>query len=303
MRKLVLLASVFILSFCNAANAMENIDLSIQEMIIQPPEATKIYTNNWSSDKISLQFRLTWLGFLIRLTNNTDQPMLLVWNKSAMVDENGNSHRLIPGETRNIHKAQSVPETMIPPHTSYADLAGVPECGPKYYPNGRTVEKYIFILDYPVECDWLGNIRGLSSKTSKKYKSFARKYQGRDISMILCLNINEEDEYYKFNIALDFYKSLDLTPVIKTDGTIEEPIKPFLGWKIDKGIVKIVTPDGMAEKAGLSASDIILEINGRSFADVTSPQDFIEKRFSEGRSVMLLIDRDGEQKMITLKKD
>lgn len=301
--KRLILAFSLVLLLSGSVCAMENIDLSIQEMIIQPPEATKIYTNNWSNDKFSLQLRLTWLGFLIRITNNTDQPMLLIWNRSAMVDVDGNSHRLIPGETRNIHKAQSVPETMIPPHTSYADLAGVPELGPKYYPHSTTIEKYILLLDYPLEYYWLGNIKGISSKTSKKYKDFARKYQGRNISMILCLSTNGEDEYYKFNLSLDFYKTLDLIPTIKADGTIEEPIKLSLGWEIDKRTVKMVTPDGIAEKAGLAKGDMILEINAKPILEIENLKTYIEDRYNDGRTVMLLVDSNGEQKMITLRKE
>ncbi|NLX67694.1 MAG: PDZ domain-containing protein [Bacteroidales bacterium] len=302
MKKLILALS-FILFLCRSVGAMENIDMSIQEMIIQPPDETKIYTNNWSNDKFSLQLRLTWIGFLIRLTNNTDQPMLLIWNRSAMVDENGNSHRLIPGETKNLHTAQSIPETMIPPHTNYAGLAGVPGFGPKYYPRSITIEKYVFILDYPVEYDWLGNIRGLSSRKSKKYQDFARKYQGRNISMILCLNTEGEDEYFKFNLALDFYKSVDLAPVINADGTIDESVKISFGWDINKGIIKIINPDGVAAKAGIIEEDMILEINAKPIIEIENPRTFIENRYNDGRTVMLLVNRNGEQKMITLKKD
>jgi hypothetical protein len=49
MKKLILALS-FILFLCRSVGAMENIDMSIQEMIIQPPDETKIYTNNWSND-------------------------------------------------------------------------------------------------------------------------------------------------------------------------------------------------------------------------------------------------------------
>lgn len=165
------------------------------------------------------------------------------------------------------------------------------------------MEKYILLLDYPLEYYWLGNIKGISSKTSKKYKDFARKYQGRNISMILCLSTNGEDEYYKFNLSLDFYKTLDLIPTIKADGTIEEPIKLSLGWEIDKRTVKMVTPDGIAEKAGLAKGDMILEINAKPILEIENLKTYIEDRYNDGRTVMLLVDSNGEQKMITLRKE
>ena len=293
MKKFILTLMLALL--CSTANAMEKIDMSVQDLIIQPQGETTIYTNNWSNDKLSLQLRLTWIGCLIRVTNNTDQPMLLSWNKSAMVDIDGNSHRLMPGETRKLFSAQSIPETMIPPHTSYAPMA----VADGYYVDNAV--HYKLLLDYPTEKGLFGNIYSLSSKKSKKYMRFAQKYTNRNLSMILCLNINGQDEYYNFNLALDFYKSIGTT---NADGTIEEPIKPIpLGWNIEQATIKSVTPDGMASKVGLAVGDVILEINGKAFAEVENPQQFIETRFAEGRTVMVLVSRDGNKKMITLKKD
>ena len=295
MKKFILALSLILL-LCGIANAMETIEMSVQEVIIQPAEETKIYTNNWSNDKLSIQIRLTWIGCLIRITNNTDQPMLLIWNKSAMVDIDGNSHRLVPGETRKIDSARSIPETMIPPHTSYPAMA----VAVGYYFDNTA--QYKFMLNYPCEIGFFGRLNFISNKKSKRYIKFAQKHVGRTLSMILCLNINDQDEYYNFNMALDFYKKIDEVAV-SSDGTIDSPTVIPIGWELDGAKLKNINEGQAADKAGLTINDLILEINGRTFSEIDQPQQLIESRFSAGRTVMLLIDRDGDQKMITLKKD
>ena len=102
---------------------------------------------------------------------------------------------------------------------------------------------------------------------------------------------------------MDFYKSVDLAPVINADGTIDESVKISFGWDINKGIIKIINPDGVAAKAGIIEEDMILEINAKPIIEIENPRTFIENRYNDGRTVMLLVNRNGEQKMITLKKD
>lgn len=292
----VVFVFVFVSVFVSSAfAAMEHITSPVSQLIFQASEETTIYTNNWSNDDFSLQFRLTWIGCKIRITNNTEEPMLLVWSKSAFVDVNGGSHRLMPGETRRIHAAQAIPETMIPPHTSYAPMAVA---------EGYDIQSNYdmkLILDFPLNQGLFGYF-GLASIKSKAYKTFAQKYKERAIALVLCLNIRGTDKYFKIDMPLEFDKGLDALPEIDERGNVVENNKIAVGFKLKDSTVSEIQENSIAAKAGLNIGDVILEINGRSVAEISNPQDFIESRFNDGRTVMVLCERGTEKIMVTLKK-
>lgn len=79
--------------------------------------------------------------------------------------------------------------------------------------------------------------------------------------------------------------------------------KQEIGFELDQNLVKSVDEEGEAHKAGLLVGDTVIEINGKNFNDVDNPKEYINTRFEAGSSVMLLIDRNGKQKMIKLKKE
>jgi len=295
MRKLVICIS-FILAFASPAFAtMTNITSPVSQFIIQDPQETTIYTNNWSNEDFSLQFRLTWIGYMIRITNNTEEPLLLIWSKSAFVDVNGNSHRLMPGETRRIHAAQAIPETMIPPHASYAPMAVA---------EGYDIQKnndLRLLLDFPLNHGLFGPT-GLAGIKSKAYKTFAQKYQGREIALILCLNIRGTDEYFKTTMPLEFDKKLYELPEADEKGNVIGNIKIPIGFKLKDSTVCEIQENGIAAKAGIAKGDVILEINGRPIKEISDPQNFINSRFNDGRTVMVLCERGTARLMITLKK-
>jgi len=199
---------------------------------------------------------------------------------------------MMPGETRNLFTAQSIPETMIPPHTSYAPLA----CADNYYVNRDG--SYRLILDYPLKQGLFGPTGIQTKKTSSAYKKFARTYSGRMASMMLCLNFNNEDHFYKFDLSLDFDKELDS---VEDKNNLSPKIA--LGIILNKEKVQSVQENSIAAKSGIVAGDSIVEVNGKKIAEVDQPQQYIEAHFNNGNSVMLLIDRNGKQEMITLKKD
>lgn len=73
------------------------------------------------------------------------------------------------------------------------------------------------------------------------------------------------------------------------------------------GLYKIVNvdPGSAADDASLSINDTILEINGRVLSeyDKKAVDSYISNKWGSGASLIILISHDGEQKMITLRKD
>lgn len=86
----------------------------------------------------------------------------------------------------------------------------------------------------------------------------------------------------------------------------KRPVKGtgFLGFgsaDTDDGIlVGKVLKDGPADKAGLEAGDIILEVDGEKVADKSAFKKILKEK-SEGDKITLTISRKGEEKTIEAK--
>ncbi len=124
---------------------------------------------------------------------------------------------------------------------------------------------------------------------------------------IINRNIGNKDDLAFMKNVLEKTASIvdpSYTPQYETNGKKKEIEikKQEIGFEFDQNLIKSVDEGGEAYKAGLFVGDTIIEINGKSFNDVENPKEYINTRFEAGSSVMLLIDRTGEQKMIKLKK-
>jgi len=62
----------------------------------------------------------------LKVHNNSDKQIQLLWDESTYVSTKGNASRLIRGQTRRIHSGQSQPAAPIPPKASLNEFF-VPE--------------------------------------------------------------------------------------------------------------------------------------------------------------------------------
>lgn len=302
---LVLTAMLAVCAFSGAAPGVENVLFSVQEVIFQPQGETRIYTNNFADGTIALQSRLSWYAVAAKISNVTNDVLFLSWNKSAFIDAQGISHRVAPGETMLLDQAREIPETMIPPKASIEILIYPSEFWTGNAGNSRT------ILEYPTATDFAGNVTGLLGKQTKAYATFAKKYEGRTISLMLSFHPqNGSDIYYKFDMSLDFAKGVpaNLLDNAAAAGsgqkTAEQPVPlpPAVGLTLDKELVAGVRSGSIAEKAGLAKGDRILEVNGKKSSEVENLLGLIEERVDSGSSVMVMYERAGKQDMAILKK-
>lgn len=69
--------------------------------------------------------------------------------------------------------------------------------------------------------------------------------------------------------------------------------------------IKSIERGSGAEEANLMVNDAIVEINGRSMSEYEKEEinTYIENKWKDGSSLVMLISRNGEQKMVTLKKE
>lgn len=269
-------------------------EIDVQEMLIQRLDQEKTrYTNSWSDDIITLRMRLSWHSVPIRLANNSNLIIQLIWDKSAFILTNGQSHRIVPGNTRKIHSELSVPPAMIPPHTSYETMAFVLGL------EGPRGNRQDMLLDYPITTSW-STPTGIAKRDSKEYARFAEKYEGKRLTMLLCFDIGGQEQFYQFNINLDFAEGIKNLPQIGDDGKEVERLS--IGWTLAENKIVEVEKNGLAEKAGLLENDIITEINLSPADTVKNIDSYCMEKLRAGSSVMLLCDRDGEPVLITLKK-
>ncbi|PNR95713.1 Do family serine endopeptidase [Petrotoga sp. 9PWA.NaAc.5.4] len=81
--------------------------------------------------------------------------------------------------------------------------------------------------------------------------------------------------------------------------TVNEDLKKALGLKVDKGAyVTDVEPGSAAEKAGIKAGDVIIEMNGEKIESANDLSSLI-KTYPAGSKVKVVLDRFGER--ITLE--
>ncbi|MBN1333054.1 MAG: PDZ domain-containing protein [Synergistales bacterium] len=266
--------------------------MSIQDIIIQPDGEKIIYTNNFADQRVAIQLRLGSFSIASRITNVTDDILFISWERSAFIDVDGGSHRVVPGNP--FPMARSVPDTMIPPQTS-SELRIWPE-GFWESPNKRKP-----ILDYPYQTNWTGNIIGLKSKETSEYALFAKKYEDRTLGVVLCFNHPDDgDIYYHFNLKLDFAQGLETLQL--SEGNLEGVSPAIVGLSFEKNKISDITAGSIAEEAGLTKGDCILEVNGKDFNTIEDLQGYIEERIFANRSVLLLFERDGKKDMATLKQ-
>lgn len=269
-------------------------EIDVQEILTQRLSEERIkYTNSWTDDIITLRMRLSWYSIPIRLANNSNSIIQLIWDKSAFILTNGQSHRIVPGQTRKIHAELSVPPAVIPPHTSYETMAFVLGLeGPRGNRNNM-------LLDYPVTM-FGSTLTGIAKRDSKEYARFAQKYKNERLIMLLCFDIGGQEQFYQFNINLDFEEGIKNLPQIDKDGNEIERLN--IGWTLAENKIVEIEKNGLAEKAGLQADDVIKEINLSPADTVKNIDSYCLEKLRAGSSIMLLCDRNGESVLITLKK-
>ncbi|PNR93744.1 serine protease [Petrotoga sp. HWH.PT.55.6.1] len=76
---------------------------------------------------------------------------------------------------------------------------------------------------------------------------------------------------------------------------ITEELKKSLGLKVDKGAyVQDLVPGGAAEKAGIKANDVIVEVNGKKIEN-TDDLTSLLATYPAGNTVEVVVDRFGER--------
>lgn len=96
-----------------------------------------------------------------------------------------------------------------------------------------------------------------------------------------------------------------VTPETAAETPTGETLGIRLGEKTPEGYIVVdkVEPGSKASDSGLAALDVILEVNGRSTMEfeVKNLQSYLEEKWSQKASILLVYSRDGKTELATIK--
>lgn len=246
---------------------------------------------SYADAKVQLKTGFNRFSFLLRLTNQTDSPIVIDWNNVSIIDTTGVARRVCLGENTYITRNNVLPPTQVPPQATIEKVLFPLEFI-------RGIHDYIPLVDFPVKMvPFQGQQLDRNTKTAV-YKKFMANYDKKKLGLYLPLVFVDGVENYTIQYQFDFSAAREAASVSKNAKT-QTKETPNLGLIFSGTEVKEVKPDSLADKAGLRKGDTILEVNGRP-ADSKNLQD-IETRLSSGRTVMLVYERDSKKDMVTLK--
>jgi hypothetical protein len=102
----------------NAAKKKIDLDFRLQKVIVEPKEASTNMTvdpekRTFSDGIISVTWNPAKTGFYFELVNKVDHSISIIWDKSAYINENGNSNKVMHAETRYMEKEGSIVPTIV----------------------------------------------------------------------------------------------------------------------------------------------------------------------------------------------
>lgn len=135
-------------------------------------------------------------------------------------------------------------------------------------------------------------------------EKFRKLYSGKRLSLLMTLVFNGLDtRYYVFNFDFPVYETAKEREAAHAQATMDRYL--ILGEKTKNGfiVIKGVASGSLAEKKGIMAGDILMEIDGISVTgmEVDSVREYISKKAEENRSMIIVTGRNGERNITILK--
>lgn len=136
-------------------------------------------------------------------------------------------------------------------------------------------------------------------------EKYMKLYSGKRLSLLMTLLFNGLDSrYYVFNFDFPVYVTAEEREAAKTRSASMDKYL-LLGEKTKAGFIVIqgVASGSPAEKKGIMAGDLLMEIDGISVTgmEVDSVRQYISKKAGENRSIIVVTGRNGERNITILK--
>lgn len=144
------------------------------------PSNTNTFFDNW----YSIKWTPTPNGFDFILNNKSNSNLILDWDKSSFIDEDGTSSKVFSSQSRLIERDNFIPPTNIPFMAKIEDSVNPVD----YWEWEKSWNKW---TNYPIWEDVL------------KEKEFA-EMKGKDLVFRIVLNIQKGDEIRKYHF---FFKA------------------------------------------------------------------------------------------------
>ncbi|MDO9508540.1 MAG: PDZ domain-containing protein [Thermovirgaceae bacterium] len=267
---------------------------------------------------VTWRIRLDRMQF--ELINRTPGIIEVEWDKFSFTDADGRVSRVIRNGVQYVNRDNPQPSMILPPRGRVSDY--LLPVGNIYW-NDKPVEYEKItvtdedgkktILTVPKKRDKADNSNwnicelapwpagGRIFCPVEKYK---RVYSRKQLSMLMTLTLNGADtRYYVFNFDFPMYADTpepEDAPVILSMAQYLE-----LGQKTGEGyiIIKGVAMGSQAEKKGIIAGDILMEIDGTSVTGmgVKAVEEYIAGMARAGKSVIVVYSHQGSKNIVMLK--
>lgn len=274
----------------------------------------------YEDENISVTMQITLDKLLLELKNTTSEIVLVDWDKFFFTDAETQVSRMIHDGIQYQHRDKPQSQMILPPggriRANMVPLDNI------WWNDQIKQYETITVKDedsnkktirIPKERDRSDNgnweIRELApwppgGRFFNSEEKFRELYSGKRLSLLMTLVFNGHDtRYYFFNFDFPVDEAEYEREAIYAEATLDRYL--FLGEKTMEGFIVIqgVASGSLAEKKGIRAGDILMEIDGISVIgmEVDSVQQYIAEKAKGNRSIIVVTGRNGERSIAVLK--
>ena len=319
--KAISLFIMFIVLICLPA-------LAEADPVIEAP-ALKLGTFNlrrapalaYQDEKISATLQITLDRLFLDLRNLTQGIVIVDRDKFFFTDAESRVSRMTHDGTQYIHRESPQGQIILPPGGSVR--TGMVPLDNIWWNDQSKKYETITIKDedgkektikIPKERDKNDNrnweIRELAPWPSggrlfSSEEKYMKLYSGKRLSLLVTLLFNGHDtRYYVFNFDFPVYVTAEERETAKTrSASLDQYL--ILGEKTKAVFIVIqgVASGSPAEKKGIKAGDLLMEIDGISVTgmEVDSVREYFSKKTGENRSIIVVTGRKGIKNIAVLK--
>lgn len=127
MKKILMVLMMFLVSFLAGCSYRMDYEFSLKEVSTFSSGTKQVLATNcqdlfYSDPVMNINFLLTGEGFALGIKNVSAIPISILWDNATLVDQDGNSHRVIHKDVYNLQKNMPQPPTTILPDSSLKDI-------------------------------------------------------------------------------------------------------------------------------------------------------------------------------------
>ena len=150
---------------------------------------------NYEDKDFSIAIKPSNIGFNFKIQNKTDDTIKIIWDNSAMINEDNNTERLLHAGTSYMDGNKTQLPSIIVKHTSILEYVA-PQNSLRMNDGEWSTESYFVSTVFGKNID----VKALALKQEMVLKN---RFKNRIIKLLLPIEINNKISYYTFNFKVD----------------------------------------------------------------------------------------------------